>query len=411
VNEREPATVAGGAELESVAAVVVGAGPAGLAVSRELGRRGVEHLVLEAGAIGSSWEGFYRSLVLHTGKHLSHLPGRRFPRDMPLFPPRERFLAYLRDYAAHFQLPVREATRVLSAERGPEGWTLETSGGRIRSRALVVATGIATNPTRPNLAGEDDFGGEILHSAEYVEPSRFAGRRVLVVGVGNSGGEIAGELAGAGVATTVCVRSGAHLMPLRMLGVPSQYWGAVIGLLPAPLPEKISRGATALRHALTGPPLIPRSNRPILARPPLLGDSLPAALRSGRVSLRGALDRLLPGAARFQDGTEEPFDTIILATGYRPALGFLGALATLDAEGFPIRSGVRSLDHSDLFFVGHRYGHSGALTAIRHDARRAAREVAQHIESFDGSQTVGSMANGPTIDHPGGRPPERPASP
>jgi putative flavoprotein involved in K+ transport len=161
-----------------VPVVVVGAGPAGPATSRELAVRGIEHLVLEAESIGSSWTRYYRSLVLHTGKHLSHLPGR--------------------------------------------------------------------------------------HSATYLDPGAFRGRRVLVVGVGNSGGEIAA----AGVETIASARGGAHVMPLRILGLPSQYWGAVVGALPAPGRERMVRRLAALRRLVSGLPPLPPPERPILARPP-----------------------------------------------------------------------------------------------------------------------------------------------
>jgi cation diffusion facilitator CzcD-associated flavoprotein CzcO len=366
----------GAEEPPTYPAIVVGAGPAGLAASRELAARGVEHLVLEAASIGSSWAGYYRSLVLHTGKHLSHLPGLRIPRDVSLFPPRDRFLAYLREYAAHFDLPVREGVRVLTARVEEDGgWMLDTSAGGFRTGALIVATGIASGPHRPTLEGEEDFGGEILHSSAYVEPSSFRGRRLLVVGVGNSGGEIAGELAAAGVDVAVSVRSGTHLMPLRILGIPSQYWGSLFGVFPG-ASEGIARVLAAVRRLVAGPPPLPIPDRPLLARPPLIGDALPSAIRSGQVRVRGAIECVLPGAVRFIDGIEEPFDAIVLATGYRAAVEFLRGAVTLDAEGFPLREGVRSPELQGLFFVGHRYESSGALAAIRSDARQVAREAA-----------------------------------
>lgn len=408
---KEPATQPSHpAERVRVPVLVVGAGPAGLAVSRELARRRIEHLVLEADSIGSSWARYYRSLVLHTGKHLSHLPGKPHSRGMPLFPPRERFLEYLREYAAQFSLPIRERTRVVSARRTAEGWVLETSAGSFAAQALIVATGVAANPHRPYLVGEDDFRGEVLHSAEYSDPGPFRGRRVLVVGVGNSGGEIAGELSLAGVETVVSVRSGAHLMPLRILGVPSQYWGAVFGILPEPIPERVARGIAGLRRALAGPPPLPAPDRPILGRAPLLGDSLPSALRSGRVGLRGRVERLVPGGARYHDGSEEPFDAVILATGYRPALDFLGALVRLDDAGFPLRRGVLSRDHPDLFFVGHEYGPAGALSAIRRDARRAARDVSELLSRIFGSPGAAAGVAAGT-DQPGSRARATPARP
>ncbi len=346
-------------------------------MSRELKLRGVQHVVLERDAVGASWAGYYRSLILHTGKHLSHLPGMVMPEDMPLFPPRDHFVRYLKTYAARFELPIRPGTSVVSARRGDSGWLVDTGDETLSARTLVVATGIASNPCRAQLEGEDHFGGTILHSSEYRDPAPFVGRKVLVVGVGNSAGEIAGELGEARAETAVSVRSGAHVMPLKILGVPSQYWSVLLGKLPDPLPGVIAGAANRALRLIRGRPPVPVPDWPVLAKPPLIGDSLPAAIRSGTVTLRGEVVRVSAGAVHFRDGSEERFDVVLLATGYRPAVGFLKGLVRLDAEGFPQRDGVQSLDQPDLYFVGHVYGPTGAIHTIRRDAPRAARAVAE----------------------------------
>src|SRR5690349_5970476 len=145
--------------------LVIGAGPAGLATSRELARRGVDHVVLERGdRVAYSWANLYESLVLHTGKHMSGLPGLRLPRSAPLFVPRGEFVRYLTDYAARFRLPVRTAWRVTSVERltSDEGrWRVSADSAEgpaeVECRALVVATGIIANPRVPVIAGADEF--------------------------------------------------------------------------------------------------------------------------------------------------------------------------------------------------------------------------------------------------------------
>jgi len=362
-----------------LSAIVVGAGPAGLAVSRELKVRGVEHVVLERDEVGAGWAGYYDSLVLHTGKHLSHLPGMTMPKDMPLFPPRDRFVRYLESYAARFELPIWPGTNVVAARRGASEWLVDTGQSTLSARSLVVATGIASNPRRTELEGEDHFAGTILHSSEYRHPAPFVGRKVLVIGVGNSAGEIAAELGEAGVETAVSVRSGAHIMPLKILGVPSQYWSVLLSRLPDPLPGAIAGATNRALCLMRGRPPIPVPDWPVLAKPPLIGNSLPEAIRSGAVTLRGEVERVSQHAVHFRDGSEERFDVVLLATGYRPAVGLLEGLVRLDAGGFPLRDGVHSLDQPDLYFVGHVYGTTGALYTIRRDAPRAARAVAESM--------------------------------
>ncbi len=358
-------------------ALVVGAGPGGLAVSRELGVRGVEHVVLERGdGPGQSWAGVYDSLRLHTGKHLSALPGRRMPRSAPLFVPARDFLAYLRDYAATFDLPVRPRCPATAVVRDGGHWRVETPFGPVEARTLVVAMGIMSHPYTPRIVGREDFGGTVRHSIEYLRPDPFVGRRVLVVGAGNSSGEIAPELAHAGACVTVAIRSGANVVPLTVAGVPIQYvaWAAL--KLPVPVRRVVVGTFARVSHAIRGAPPFPPGSGPLLGEVPIIGFKLVDAIREGRVRLRGALERFTPSGVRFQDGSEEAFDDVILATGFRAALGPLEGLVTRDERGFARRNGrVASAEHPDLYFVGHFYDGTGGLYNISRDAPT----IAEHI--------------------------------
>src|SRR2546426_3207273 len=209
---------------ERVDVVVVGGGPAGLATSQHLRQLHVPDRVLERGdTIGYTWANLYDSLTLHTGKHMSSLPGMPFPRSAPLFVPRREFLDYLRRYATTFELPVDTGREVERMARTDGTWTVNTSRGVLAAHVVVVATGIVANPKTPHFAGQDGFAGRIAHSVAYRRPDGYAGRRVLVVGVGNSGAEIASEIARAGGKGTIAVRSGANVVPLTLAGLPIQY--------------------------------------------------------------------------------------------------------------------------------------------------------------------------------------------
>src|SRR4051812_24096276 len=163
--------------------MVIGAGPAGLAVSRELRKRRVDHLVIERGEIGQSWRLYYDGLVLHTGRHLSSLPGRPFGRSDPMFVTRNRFVRYLDEYATSMDLPIETDAEVIAVRRENGHWVLDRGGvgDPWRCRILIAAMGIASSPVVPHLPGRDDFDGRILHSIDYHRPEQFAGRRVLVV--------------------------------------------------------------------------------------------------------------------------------------------------------------------------------------------------------------------------------------
>lgn len=362
-------------------AVVVGAGPAGLAASYGLARRGVRHVVLERGeAPGQSWADYYDGLTLHTGKHLSRLPGLPLPRGTPLFPARADFVAYLRDYARRFALPVATRCPVQAIARDGERWLVSTPERTIEARAVVMATGIAANPRRPPVAGEEAFGGDVRHSVAYRRPDTYVGRRVLVVGTGNSGGEIASELAIAGAEVTIAVRSGAHVVPRAVLGLPVQYWSVVLQRLPRAAREGVAAAVRRLGELRRGPSPLPRPAHGPFDAIPLIGFHLVDAIRAGRVAVAGALVGLVPGGARFAGGRERPFDAVILATGFAPALQPLGALVTTDARGFALRHGrVSSAEQPGLLFVGHVYDSAGAIHNMRHDAPAAAAEVARLV--------------------------------
>jgi cation diffusion facilitator CzcD-associated flavoprotein CzcO len=366
------------------AAVVIGAGPAGLATSRELQRRGIDHVVLERGEVAESWSRLYDSLTLHTGKHMSHLPGMRFPRGTSLFVSRDRFLEYLHEYRRRFALPIESGTEVTSLERENGHWRVgarvDANVKTLTAKAVVVASGIISNPRVPKVPGLDEFRGEVRHSITYRRPDEVRGKRVLVVGAGNSAGEIASELGREGIDTTVAVRSGANVVPLQILGIPIQYLAWVIRSLPRPARAVIVAAMRKMTELRNGPPVLPRPAVGPLDAIPLIGFRLVDAIRNGSVKLRGGVERFTATGVCFADGTadgtEEPFDVVLLATGFRAALGFLGPLVQTDEKGFGVRRDrVISTDQPNLFFVGHNYDATGGLTNIRHDAPLAAEAV------------------------------------
>jgi lysine/ornithine N-monooxygenase len=358
--------------------LVIGAGPAGLATSAALVRAGIEHVVLERGdAVGHTWAHLYDSLVLHTAKRLSALPGLPFPSSTPRYPTRADLLDYLARYADTLHLPIQLRTEVTGARRDDGGWLVHTAAGaNLRARVLVVATGIVANPYEPAIPHREQFRGEIMHSASYLRPASFRDRRVLVVGAGNSAGEISVELAHAGAHVTLAVRSGATVVPREIAGIPIQYFGVVLGALPAPVQRLVSVTIARVTARVRGRPALPPKPPNGCLRPPLIGLHLADALRAGTIGLKGAIGGFTAAGMRFADGSESPFDVVILATGYRAAVGMLGSLIEVDACGFARRRNrVASADQQGLYFVGHNYGIQGGLYNIGRDARIVARHL------------------------------------
>ncbi|MFD6811602.1 flavin-containing monooxygenase, partial [Streptomyces anthocyanicus] len=227
---------------------VIGAGPGGLAVAATLRARGVRAVVLEkSGSVGASWRGHYDRLRLHTTRRLSGLPGLRIPRAYGRWVARADVVRYLEAYAEKHELDVVtgvEVHRIEPAGNGTGSWTLHASGGRrLTGRAVVVATGHNHTPAVPAWPGLDGYEGELIHAREYRNPEPYAGKDVLVVGVGNTGAEIAADLAGGGAARVrLAVRTVPHIVRRTTAGWPAQRTGILVRRLPAPLVDRLGAG-------------------------------------------------------------------------------------------------------------------------------------------------------------------------
>ena len=179
--------------------VVVGAGPGGIAAALALKDVGIRPLVVEqTEEIASSWRLRYDRLRLNTSRVTSRLPGRPFPKGTPMFPSRDEVIEYLDRHAHEPGIELQLGTKVERIDRDDDVWIVRTSRGEIAARQVVVATGYEQEPIVPDWPGRESFTGELLHSSEYRNAERYARKRVLVVGPGCSGMEIAYDLAEGG---------------------------------------------------------------------------------------------------------------------------------------------------------------------------------------------------------------------
>ena len=309
---------------------------------------------------------------------MSSLPGFGYPKGTPLFPTRDQFVAYLREYAARASLNVETDSDATELRRNDDGWVAVINGQEVPGRAVVMATGIMSKPQQPELLGRESFEGEITHSVSYRRPDGVIGRRVLVVGAGNSGGEIASELGEAGFDVTILVRRGANVVPRTIAGVPIQYLAASMKRLPRAVKKRVAGLVQRMSELRRGKPVLPRPPWTALDAIPIIGFHLVDAIRNGKVTLKvGTIERLVLGGVAYSDGSRGAFDHIILATGFAPALDPLGALIQRDERGFAIRrDNVTSVDQPGLWFVGQRYDSTGALANIKADAIAVARKLA-----------------------------------
>jgi putative flavoprotein involved in K+ transport len=238
------------AGIERHEAIVIGAGPAGLAAAATLLEAGIEVLTLERSSIGSSWRGHYDRLHLHTTRRLSGLPGLPIDRTEGRWVSREGVVRYLERYARQRRVAVRPDVEVRTIARQEGAWSLVTNAGDLSARSVVIATGFNRDPMMPDWPGTDSFTGELVHSVGYRNPDPYRNKDVLVVGTGNSGAEIAVDLVEGGARNvTISVRTPPNILHRDIGGVPSQGVGILIRRLP---PRAIDRIAAVAQRLTVG---------------------------------------------------------------------------------------------------------------------------------------------------------------
>lgn len=365
--------------------VVVGAGPAGLAVAACLRRRGLPVRILERGErVGTAWRRHYRRLHLHTDKKRSTLPHQPFPREYPRYPSRRQVVDYLESYARRFDLSPRFGEDVVAVQRHDGEWLTRTASSILASREVVIATGYNRCPHVPGWLGQDRFRGRILHSSDYRDGEPFRGRRVLVVGFGNSGGEIAIDLHEHGAEPALSIRSPVNVIPRELFGLPILAIAAPLSLLPSRLADALSAPLLRWAHGdLRRLGLVESDDGPFTrireaGRIPLIDVGTVELIERGAIEVLGGVATFGERELVFEDGARRRFDAVILATGYRPALDDLleDVPGVLGDEGAPLVSGGTTAAPG-LYFCGFEVTARGMLRDIADEARRIAKLITE----------------------------------
>jgi putative flavoprotein involved in K+ transport len=371
--------------------LVIGAGPAGLAVAACLRKRGVDVLVVDRdNAVGDSWRRRYDRLHLHTPRVQSALPGLRIPRRYGRWVAKDDVAAYLTRYAAHHGISPRFGTEVHHLERDGDGWTAHSDGAALRARQVVVATGYNREPVAPDWPGQESFGGDLIHASVYANDEKYRDRDVLVVGAGNTGAEIAADLAEGGAARVwLAVRTPPNVVPRQLGPIPTTLLAISMDVTPAWLADPLNRLLQRLfvgdltRYGLPAPRAGVVSQMRATGVTPTIDVGLIAELRAGRVTPVPALTRFDGDEVVLADGRRLRPDAVIAATGYTTGLPpMVGHLGVLDARGRPLPRGARTqAGVPGLRFVGLTNPLKGLLFQINLHARATARAVAGELRA------------------------------
>lgn len=369
--------------------LIIGGGAAGLSTAGALKRRGIDSLILERNPhIGDVWAQRYDRLRLHTvSSSIAHYP---LPRHYPTYPTKDQYAAYLRAYAQHFKLASVTGCTVHhvkpSDDSARPGWLVASDCGAWHASVVVLATGQYGVPVLPEWPGRAEFAGPFMHAAAYRNARPYLGKRVLVIGSGNSGAEIAADLAEQGAAfVAISIRTQPPIVPRDSFGIPVQRSSFVLSRLPPQLADRIASTVARLvlgnlrRYGVRPAAWGPYSTQ----RVPVIDAGFVAQLKSGRIVARPTIARFTRTGVVFADGRMDEVDAVIAATGYRSGLKELldlpGALDTHDEPRF---ASGQPTAFPGLYFIGYTHSLLGHLYQVNCDSRQLARHVQAYMHAL-----------------------------
>ncbi|CAM0884142.1 unnamed protein product [Alopecurus aequalis] len=380
--------------MENVAVLIVGAGPAGLATAACLTELSIPYIIVEREDCSASlWRNrAYDRLKLHLAKEFCELPHMSYPADAPTYIPKALFVKYLDDYIERFNIQPKYLTSVKSSTYDTDNncWSIvahdmaEGTTISFTAKFLVVASGENSAGNIPLIPGLQEFPGEAIHSSGYKSGKSFSGKSVLVVGSGNSGMEIAYDLATHGADTSIVIRSPIHVMTkelirLGMTLAPRLPLNLVDNLLV--MAAKFIYGDLS-RHGITMPKMGPMILKSKTGRSAVIDVGTVGLIKKGIIQVQGSISKIMGNIVKFQCGDEISFDSIVFATGYKSTanMWLKNGESMLNDNGLPTKE-----------YPNHWKGENGLYCAGL--ARRGLAGIAADAKSIadDINSVIGTM--------------------
>lgn len=371
--------------METTETLIIGAGPAGLAVAGRLRQRNHPFVLLEKAArLTPAWHQHYDRLHLHTVRQHSGLPHFPIPDSYPRYLSRKQAIAYWETYARQFNIGPQFGQEVVSVRREGDSWLTHTATGAVfRAQHVIVCTGYNRVPHRPHWPGEEAFTGPIVHSVDYRNGEPFRGKKVLIIGMGNTGAELAIDLHEHGAAPFISVRQPVNIVAKEFRGRPTQATAILLSHFPTWIADRLARWAQRqaigdlTEYGLPTPPLAPSAQLRTTARVPVIDVGTVELIRQGKVNILPGIQRVHATTISFIDGRELPFDAVIAATGFRSKIeDFIeNAAPLLNERGHPRGLWVDDPRYRGLYFLGFELPTAGILRGIKLDSAKIVKHL------------------------------------
>lgn len=365
--------------------IIIGAGPAGLACAGALCKKGIPFKILEKSKnIAASWVNHYDRLSLHTIKELSQLPHLPFPEEYPEYVPKNLLLDYYQKYCEHFNINPIFNAEVSAIEEEEKEWKISCSNGQTySSNSIIICTGFNRIPNLPSWNGSETYQGSVIHSKDYRNSAQLAGNSFLVVGMGNSGAEIALDLSLNNKEVDLSVRGPVNIVPRDFLGNPTQKTAKKLAVLPTFIGDRIGRIVQFLsmgnlrKHGLRPAKLFPAQQLREYGKTPVIDLGTVAQIKRGRIKVQPGILKFDAQKVHFTNNITKSYDHIIMATGYHSKVEEFAPFVKnhLNSHGHPDKLILQKKKSKLAYFVGFNAYASGLLESIHEQAI----EVATHL--------------------------------
>lgn len=366
--------------------LIVGAGPAGLAVAGRLSQMGLPYILLEkSDRVSAVWHQHYERLCLHTVKEHSDLPHWPMPENYPVYVPRLKMIEYWENYAEAMNIKPQFGQEATSIRRENGHWVTRTLKDVFTSQNVVVATGYNRAPYLPAWPAQEHFKGTLMHSHEYRNAAPFKGKRVLIIGIGNTGAELALDLFEQDAVPSISVRGPVNFIRRDVGGRPAQRTAIMLGKLPAWAYDFIARQVQnwtvgdLTPYGLPPSPYAPSEQLRRFGKVPVIDIGTIDLIKQRKVTILPDIQRFNEDSVTFVNGQTEPFEAIIACTGYRARVeDFVeNAQPLLNERGYPRSLWFEDEAHRGLYFCGFSTPLSGILRNIKMDSEQIAKHIQQ----------------------------------